>query len=70
MAPPVPSDPIMRQPSVDLGEKQEPRRMISGVLLQNEPVQRQIRRRFAQPGVLKLNLLQAFHLLDFSPPYS
>ena len=44
--------------------------MISGVLLQNEPVQRQIRHRFAQPGVLKLNLLQAFHLLDFSPPYS
>src|ERR1700735_4688004 len=30
MALPVPSDPIMRQPSVDLGEKQEPRRMISG----------------------------------------
>src|SRR5580692_8355087 len=28
MALPVPSDPIMRQPSVDLGEKQEPRRMI------------------------------------------
>lgn len=33
MAPPVPfSDPIMRQPSVDLGEKQEPRRMISDIV--------------------------------------
>src|ERR1035437_6997858 len=32
MAPPAPSDPIMRQPSVDLGEKQEPRRMISDVV--------------------------------------
>ena len=35
-----------------------------GSLLQNELVQGQIGHRFAQPGVLELKLLQAFHLLD------
>jgi len=32
MAPPFPSDPIMRLQNADLGEKQEPRRMISDIV--------------------------------------
>src|SRR6266536_3466578 len=36
-------------------------------LLQNELIQRQIGNRLAQPAVLELKVLQAFHLLDLQP---
>jgi hypothetical protein len=36
-------------------------------LLQNELIQRQIGNRLAQPAVLELKVLQAFHLLGLQP---